>query len=123
MNMPRITIFYSLILIALGLFAYFVWADQSSRTALIPAYAGGIFLLGGLLSTQEKIRKHMMHVLVFLALGLLFATARSFTQIPALLAGEEVLRPLAVKVQFATAVVTIGFLALAIRSFILARRL
>ncbi len=120
-HMPKVTIAYALLLILVGCFAYFVWAQQSSMTALIPAYAGAIFLVGGLLAARDFYRMHVMHVMVLLALVLLFGTAGSIGKMPALLRGEEVLRPLAVKVQFATAALTSLYLALAIRSFIVAR--
>jgi uncharacterized membrane protein len=116
-SLPKITLVYSGVLIVLGLVAYFVWGNQSSTTALIPSYAGGLFLLAGLVACKGLQPKALMYFTLGLAALLLLATVGSVTKIPALLQGAEVARPLAVKVQFVTALTTLVYIGFWIRSF------
>lgn len=120
--MPKITIIYGAVLILLGLLAYFVWGNQTSTTALIPSYAGILFVLLGLLALKERFLKHAMHTAALLSLLFLAATFRGLLQLPALLAGEEVARPLAVQVQSASAVLSAIFVVLCVVDFIRIRR-
>jgi hypothetical protein len=72
--MPRFTIIISVLLILLGLIAYFVFAsgDERSVTALIPAFAGIPILACGLIGN-----KHAMHAaMVFALLGVLAPLGR-----------------------------------------------
>ncbi|MDE0890406.1 MAG: hypothetical protein OSA40_13240 [Phycisphaerales bacterium] len=68
--MPRIVIIFSLLLIGLGLIAYFLFADAGNRsvTALIPAFAGVPILLCGLIGLHKCARKIAMHVAMVFAL-------------------------------------------------------
>ena len=68
--MVRIVIVFGLLLILLGLGAYFVLADpdQRSVTALIPAMAGVPILVCGVIGVVPAARKHAMHVAMLLAL-------------------------------------------------------
>lgn len=90
-------------------------------TALIPSFAGILFLILGFLAHREFYRKHVMHVVVLLAGVLFAATVRGLMKLPDLIAGAELERPLAVKVQSATAILTFFLLVFLIRSFIQAR--
>ncbi|MGA0163625.1 MAG: hypothetical protein ACO3LE_05150 [Bdellovibrionota bacterium] len=121
LHMPKITVIYSVVMIIIGLLAYFVWGGQQSWTALIPAIIGGIFLLFGLLGHIEKLRKHMMHVASAFALLIILGTGRSALKFLQIIQGEEVERVLAVKVQFASLVLTIIFFLLCVWSFVQAR--
>lgn len=119
--MPKITLIYSVALILLGLFAYFIWGDQQSWTALIPSAGGVLVLIFGLFALKEKLRMHAMHVTALLSLILFLGTVRGVPSFFQLLQGEEVARPLAAKVQSITALLSLIYIVLCIRSFILAR--
>ncbi|RMF79297.1 MAG: hypothetical protein D6744_09260 [Planctomycetota bacterium] len=121
--MPQVTIVYALACIALGLFAYFgASADKPSVTALIPAMAGGVFLVLGIIALRPAARKHAMHAAAALSLLLIWVPAiRGFPGVFALLTGGQVANPRAAVVQSTFAVLCIVFVLLCVRSFIAAR--
>ena len=118
--MPRITVVFSLIYIALGLAGYFL-TGAVHKTALIPAVIGAVLLVLGLLGGNEKLRMHVMHAALLIGLLALLGTARSLLKLPAAFDGTAE-RPGAVFAQAATAVLSIVYLGLGVRSFIAARR-
>ena len=118
--MPRITVIFSLIYIALGLVGFFL-TGAVHTTALIPAFIGVVLLVLGLLGRNEKLRMHVMHVALLIGLLALMGTARSLFKLPAAFDGTAE-RPAAVFAQAATAVLSVVYLALGVRSFIAARR-
>ena len=118
--MPKITLIFSTLYIALGLAAFFL-TGAVHKTALIPAYFGIVLLVLGLLGQKENLRKHVMHAALLVVLLALFGTARSLLKLPSAFDGTAE-RPFAIYAQAATAVLSIAFLALGIRSFIQARR-
>ena len=118
--MPRITVIFSLIYIALGLGGFFL-TGAVHKTALIPAVIGVVLLVLGLLASKEKLRMHVMHAALLIGLLALLGTARSLLKLPAAFDGTEA-RPEAVFAQAATAVLSVVYLALGVRSFIAARR-
>ena len=118
--MPRITIIFSLIYIALGLGGYFLTGGVH-KTALIPAVIGIVLLILGLLAGNEKLRMHAMHAALLIGLLALLGTARSLLKLPAAFDGTAE-RPGAVFAQAATAVLSVAYLGLGVRSFIAARR-
>ena len=118
--MPRITIIFSLIYIALGLGGYFLTGGVH-KTALIPAVIGIVLLILGLLASNEKLRMHVMHAALLIGLLALLGTARSLLKLPAAFDGTAE-RPGAVFAQAATAVLSVAYLGLGVRSFIAARR-
>jgi hypothetical protein len=118
--MPKITLIFSVLYIALGLAAFFL-TGAVHKTALIPAYFGIVLLVLGLLGQKENLRKHLMHAALLVVLLALFGTARSLLKLPSAFDGTAE-RPFAIYAQAATAVLSIAFLALGIRSFIQARR-
>ena len=110
------------LMIVLGLAGYF-GTGTSSFTALIPAMFGLLFVVLGAVARNEGARKHAMHAAAALALIGLLATARSFAALPAALSGEPLPRGAgAVYSQAAFAVLSAILLALAVKSFIDARR-
>jgi len=121
--MPKFTILYGILLLALGVGGYLVSAMES-YTALIPAVFGVIFLILGLVAAKkESWRKHLMHVAVVLAVLAVFGTFKALGQVPILLSGGELSRPpLAVISQSVTAVLSVLFIGLCVRSFIQARK-
>jgi hypothetical protein len=67
--MPPVTVVSSILLIALGLWAYLTGTgDHVSITALIPAFVGLPLLVFGLLAFKDSIRKHAMHAAVLIGL-------------------------------------------------------
>ena len=118
--MPRITVVFSFIYIALGLAGFFL-TGAAHATALIPAFIGAVLLVLGLLGGKENLRKHVMHAALLIGLLALLGTARSLTKLPAAFDGTAQ-RPEAVYAQAATAILSVVYLALGVRSFIAARR-
>src|SRR5581483_5545254 len=59
-RMAPIPLIYSVLMIALGVGTYLA-TETSSKTPLIPAGFGVVFLLLGLLAFNDKMRKHAMH--------------------------------------------------------------
>lgn len=118
--MPRITVIFSLLYIALGLGGFFL-TGAVHKTALIPAAIGAILLVLGLLAGNEKLRMHVMHAALVIGLLALLGTVSSLFKLPAAIDGTAA-RPGAVFAQAATAVLSVVYLALGVRSFIAARR-
>jgi len=119
--MPAITIVLALLLIALGVTSRML-SDSPSITVLVPAFIGGAFLLAGLIALKDGARKHAMHAAALLAVLAIAGSAGGLIQLPALLSGGEVQRPLAVVARSITFALCAGFLVLAIASFVRARR-
>lgn len=116
--MPRITISFGVILIALGVVAYFA-TGMASWTALIPSILGAVIAICGAVGIkQPKIGIHI--ALVVAVLGIL-GTLRSVLQLGAVFAGTAE-RPAAVIVSTITFVLLVIYLVLGIRSFMAARR-
>jgi len=120
--MPIITIIAGILLDIIGTTAWLM-TDRQSITALIPSILGTILLLLGIFSlAKPHLRKHFMHVAAIIGLLGVLGSAKGLFSLPALLSGAEVVRPIAVIAQSATAVVCLVFLGLCIKSFIDARR-
>ena len=65
--MSKISIYIGVLLIILGVAAYFN-TGQVSKTALIPCGPGILLLIFGLLGCKENLRMHMMHGAVLVSL-------------------------------------------------------
>lgn len=118
--MPRITVAFSFVYIAIGLAGFFL-TGAVHKTALIPAAIGAVLLILGLLGGKENLRMHVMHAALLVGLLALLGTARGLAKLPAAFDGTAE-RPGAVYAQAATAIVSAVYLALGVRSFIAARR-
>lgn len=114
--MPKLTILFALALAVLGVVTWLA-AGQSSITALIPAFFAAPLALAGLAARREGWRKHAMHAAALIAL--LGAGGALSRAIPGVLAGE--LRLASVS-QLLMGAALLVYLALCVRSFILARR-
>ncbi len=112
--MARVTIVYSLLMMALGLGMY-LGTGTPSWTALIPAFFGAVLLTLGLLAFNDNLRKHAMHAAAALALLAFLASA-------GVLIARGFARPLAAAEQVIMAFLSAGFVGLCVRSFIQARR-
>jgi hypothetical protein len=113
-----VTIGIGLLLIALGLGAYF-GTGQEHATALIPAYFGAPLLLLGLVALNAKLRKHAMHVAVIVGLLGFLGALYSLRRFSEAFEPEKVT---ATVVKLAMAILCALFVALCVRSFIAARR-
>jgi uncharacterized membrane protein len=116
--MARLSIGLGVILIILGVSAYF-GTSRSSVTALIPAFLGAAFVILGAVALKPGARKHAMHVAVIVALaGIVGSLMRPAK---ALLSDTGLDFTTAVIMQLVTAALCLIFLVLAIRSFAHAR--
>ena len=117
--MPSITIALGVTLVILGLAGYFLTGGVS-LTALIPAAFGLVIAFAGLLARDERKRKHAMHGAVVVALLGFLGSVRGLLQIGGLFDGTAA-RPAAIVAQTVMAVLTLGYIAVAVRSFVRAR--
>ncbi len=112
--MPKITIVFAVLLIALGVGAF---VSSGSRTALLPAYVGGVLLLiGGFALGFASVRKLLMHVAVIVALLGALAPAA------ALVIRATQMSPLALTVNVGMLALCATLVVLHIRSFVQTRR-
>lgn len=114
-SMPVITLVYGLLLIALGV-SFYVATGQASVTALIPAFFGVVILVCAILARRPNLLKHVMHAAA--ALGLL-AFLGGLPGLIKVIGGDA---GNAAREQALMAVLSLLFVALAVRSFIEARR-
>jgi hypothetical protein len=91
-------------------------------TALIPAFFGVVLVMLGWLATNERYRKHAMHVAAMVGLLGFLGTVGGLAGLLALLSGGEVQRPAAVVAQSLMAILMAIFVGLCVRSFVAARR-
>ena len=103
-----------------GVAGYFLTGGVS-LTALIPAAFGLVIALSGVLARDERMRKHAMHAAVFVALLGFLGSLRGVLQIGEVFDGTAA-RPAAVVSQTIMAVLTLGYIVIAVRSFVQARR-
>ena len=118
--MASTTIALGVTLIVVGLAGYFL-TGMVSVTALIPAFFGLVIALLGVVGRDERRRKHAIHAAVVVALIGLMGSVRGLLQIGTVFNGTA-LRPAAVVAQAVMALLTGGYLVMAIRSFMAARR-
>lgn len=122
--MPLVSIVCGILLILVGIagYAYGMSAGHASPTALIPAVLGILLAIFGFVArAKENLRKHIMHAAVIVGLLGFLGTATSFLKIPALLNGTAE-RPAAVVAQLITAIISLVFVILCVKSFIDARK-
>jgi hypothetical protein len=118
--MANITVSFGGALVLLGLVGY-VSTGAQSPTALIPAAIGIVLVIMGLLARNPRLRMHAMHGA---ALAGVLGFAGSVGGVPSLvrmLAGETVNRPAAAIARSIMAVLCLAFVALTVRSFVVAR--
>lgn len=128
--MPKITIGYGILLIIIGVGGYFGAQAQHaaldidkpvSLTALIPAIFGFVaFDLGLLALLVDKARKHAMHGAA--VVSLLAIVAPTVRILGAMSKGNFDITKISTIALLSMAVVSAIFLALCVRSFIVARR-
>lgn len=113
--MERTTVIFGSLLIIIGVGGY-ILSGMVSITAMIPAFFGVIFVILGMLASKENLKKHMMHAAAALSIILIIPT---ITAIGDLVAGDS---SAAVISRSITAIASIIFLMLCVKSFIDARR-
>ena len=118
MNVSSLALLFGGLLVLTGLGGY---AAFQSPTALIPVVFGVLLGACGLVARKEHLRKHAMHAAAAVALLGFVPSVRGLLGIPALLAGEAA-RPAAVVLQSVMALLCLGFLVVAVLSFVAARR-
>lgn len=130
--MARVAIVFGILLILLGVGAYGlalagVIGDKVSITALIPAFAGILFvILGGIGVARPSANKHVMHAAAALALLAFFGTVSGVIKLIRYLTDslppDSPIRPSAWVAQSIMALLMLVFVILCVRSFIAARR-
>jgi hypothetical protein len=118
--MPATTIALGAALIVLGLGGYGL-TGGASPTALIPAAFGLLLLLAGLLARNDRMRMHAMHAAVLIALLGFLGSARGLLGLGKVFDGTAA-RPAAIVSQTIMALLTLGYIIVAVRSFIQARK-
>ena len=118
MSVPSVAILTASLLALTGLGGY---AAYQSPTALIPLAFGILLGICGLIGRKESLRKHAMHGAAMVALLGFIPSVPGLLGIPDLIAGHAA-RPAAVILRSIMAILCLGFLVVAIRSFIAARR-
>jgi len=117
--MPSMSIFFGSLLIIIGIIGYIVGQmdGKASLTALIPAVFGILMIVFGVLARgNEKLRKHLMHGSVLVALlGFIAVAARLVPKL------SDLTMSVAVIAQLAMGIICLIFVLLAIRSFAAAR--
>ena len=112
--MPKTIVVFALLLIALGVGAFLM---SSSRTALLPAYVGGVLVIvGGLAMGLAGFRKYLVTVAGLVALLGALAPAA------ALAIRAAAMSPLALTVNVGMLALSATLLALIVREVIAARR-
>lgn len=118
MNVSSVALLFGALLLLTGVGGY---AAFQTPTALIPVGFGVLLGICGLVARKESLRRHAMHAAAVVALVGFLPSASGLLGIPDLLAGEAA-RPAAVILRSVMAVLCLGFLVVAVRSFIAARK-
>lgn len=108
------------VLVAVGVVAYVVTGAEHI-TALLPAFLGLPILLAGLVAGQQRRQRTAIGLAVVLALLGVLGTAMNVAELPAMLAGDEVQRPVAVITSTITAVLCLVYVVAGIRWFLAGR--
>jgi hypothetical protein len=120
--MKNLAFVCSALLILTGLVGYFAWeaigATQQSFTSLIPAFVGGLMLVGAVIA----LKKNMLGMHIAVTFSLLGALAGLGRLVPGLIKGSVSFADAAPKLILVMTVICLFFTIMAVRSFIAARR-
>ena len=119
--MPKLTLVLALLLIVLGVGVYLGTQGQS-KTALIPAAAGILFATCGVLGYRKPLRQHAMHAGATLAVLGFAGTTPGLLKLVQYLCGVPIERPTAAIAQTIMALLCLGYVLGAVRSFLNARK-
>ncbi len=118
MNVTTVALVTGALLVLTGIGGY---AAFQTPTALIPVVFGVLLAACGLVARKEHLRRHAMHAAAAVALLGFLPSVPGLLGLPDLLAGEAA-RPAAVVLRSVMAILCLGFLVVAVRSFVAARR-
>ncbi len=120
--MKNLAFICSALLILTGLVGYFGWqqigAEKQSFTALIPAFVGGLMLVGAIIA----LKKNMLGMHIAVTFSLLGTLAGLGRLVPGLIKGSVDFSQPAPKMITIMTVICLFFTVMAVRSFIAARR-
>lgn len=121
--MAKITIWFGLLLIALGVFGYTATHEQSA-TALIPAAIGLLLAILGFLARTPDVKQRMMIMHIAVTVGLLgfLGTISGIIKYVEYLRGQFVPHVPMQQAKTAMAFILLAYVLLCVRSFIEARR-
>jgi uncharacterized membrane protein len=109
------------VLMVVGVVGY-VATSAASVTALLPSVLGLPILGLGLVAGNPERRRTAIHAALLVALLGLLGTLMNVLELPAVLSGGDVERPIAVVVSSVTALVCALYLGVGVRSFVASRR-
>ncbi len=114
---------FGVLLVCVGV-AGFVLTGSVHPTALIPSWAGLLFVVFGFLANSAEAKRRMlwMHVSVTVALLLFLGTVKSDIDVIRLSRGTEFSHPVAIEEKAAMSLLCLLYVLLCVRSFIAARR-
>jgi hypothetical protein len=118
--MTKTSIGFGSALVLLGLGGYF-GTGAEHPTALIPAAAGILLIVFGLLARNPNLRMHAMHGAALIGLLGFFGSVRGLPQLMKLITGDSIARPVAAVSRSIMAVLCLAFVVLTVRSFVAAR--
>ncbi|MPZ88219.1 MAG: hypothetical protein GEU81_09120 [Nitriliruptorales bacterium] len=119
--MTRLTQALGVLLVVIGLLAYVI-SDAASVTALLPALAGVVILVLGVVAAREAPHRHAIHGALVVALLAGLGSLMQVAELPALLTDAGVERPTAVVAGTLTFLACAVYVGLGVRSFVAARR-
>lgn len=121
--MVRQTIGLGSLLVILGVGTFgMLGFNLSNWTPLIPAFFGVLFLGLGLLARgKDPWEGYLIPATLVLALLIFLAMSPALVQVPSVIAGQPMERPLAVLLQAIVAVLVGGYIALGVQSLLEAR--
>jgi hypothetical protein len=123
--MAKLTMLFGVLLIALGLGAYFLLGQHSHGIhSLIPAAFGLLLVIFGALANTPVPKKRMLFMHIAVTVGLLgfLGTIPGILGVLQMASGHSIMRPEAAKVQAIMGSICLVFVLLCVRSFISARR-
>jgi hypothetical protein len=118
--MPRLTVLTGVLLIVLGVGGFV--ASGYEPTAVLPAVLGLPLVVLGRMAEGEARKATAMHIATGITLLGAVGGLQGVIQLPALLTGGDVERPLAATVQSVMTVICATHVAFAVKSFREARR-
>lgn len=121
--MARLTIFFGIILILLGVLTYMETGSQFP-TSLIPTYFGILLAIFGALARTLDLKKRGLYMHICVTLGLIgfLGTAKSILDYIRMKQGVQFKFPIAVDEKAAMALLLLVYVIFCVRSFIVARR-
>ncbi len=121
--MARLTIFFGIILILLGILTYMNTGERFP-TSLIPAYFGAILSICGVLARTADLKRRALWMHIAVTVGLLgvLGTAKSVVDYIRMKQGVQFKYPIAVEEKSAMAMLLLVFVILCVRNFVQSRR-